>query len=1766
MPDKPGAGVERATRALAGVTLSMGSTPAMRFLGAIAIAAVAALVLLPRAGHAGPGPCLQDGNTVTCTGDQSAGVLEPTDYASPPTQIFIIDSTTAITPVAGNSGVDASGDDVGLYDITVRAPNGIFITGDLAAGINAGLATGNPVPPFNGDVIVNSEANISANGTRMQGISAFVGGSGSVTVTSVGDITVNTNLDPAGFGEAINASVGDTGNVTVDTTGNITTTNAVGINAAANIGNVSITNAGDIAVSGDGVEAISANTVSGDISITSSGNISADGGQPALEAIIVDTGNISLSSTGNITTTNAQGISAVTSNGTVDVTNDGNVEVTGDDQHGILFAANNGNLSLTSTGNVTTNGVGAHGFASVFNGDVTITSEGDITASGDGSAGIYLLRGGEPAVGTLASITSTGDILATGAGSAGVFAGLDDNMFGSFAFTGNVSATGSAFQVEVGAGGAFFDLSGGVFAGGTGAAIDIPNVAGVENAFVTINTDASTTLTAASGTAVVSNAGATTINNSGLMDGSVLLRSGGNNRINNLAGATFAPDSDVIVGAGRFVVNDGTFSPFGLGTLGTTQVTGNLYSNEGATYQVDISDIGSDATSVDGQFTLNGTLDINATTPENTFAVNDVFSIADASGGIYGTFSSVTDNLANFEIVPLIARDRSQLAAVLTTDGIFTTGDCSAVAGVVVCSGNQSDGITNIGLTPDFASLTSNQLVVENLTQTVGAPSGAAAVEVLVNNPSGFFADIDTGVHGISTVGQGQRGIEVFNTGGAVSIESAGDISTLGRNANGIVGVTTGGGDVSITSSSDISTTAIDTHAVIGETQNENGGVTITNSGEIVTTGGLSKGLLASVREVGDISITNTGAIRTQHDSIYALARRGGNITIDNTADLASGGDNAIVAVVGDDDVGDGNITINSVGNLSVVDGESAGGIGADVEGDGDIDISSSGDITANGGFGSGITGRIGGVGDITIRSTGDIFSSSYYGILGSGGVNTLIEHEGNIDSGATGIFGSGGESLVINSRGNIDATAADFTGAIEANTDRDGTVAINHTGDIRVSLEGIGNTVIGSGILIETGSFFGTQAVDMNVDLTGDITFAEGLGIVDSAGFLDNQRLSAGVSLVSLSPRNMTVNVTGDITSTNANVHGVAAIFRTANPNSFGDIDITLNGDISVTGENADGVRTRGTADTTATVTIAGGSILGGTGESGTAVEFRGPSGSTGILNVDAGSIAALSGVAVRGLDGSETINNAGTITGSILLGGGVNSFNNLAGGRFNSGVTVDLGGGVLRNSGTIAPGSSIGTTNLLGGLVLESTGVLDIEIAGDGTADRIDATGTATIAGTLSVFGLGYPTGFPNAQTYTILTADGGVTGTFDTVTDNLPDVDVVATYSANAVNIGYTRDGTGPTPPNYSDKSILADSLEGGLLAGRLFDEMLQMRMNGLQLAASLGGRSMDDALGYASMYAGLGDQDSTIGMLGAAPGVSGDDNQVWPATAFWLGGLGGYGSVNESSVSPGFDQATGGLAAGFDFAGHMGSGTLLGGIAGGYSVSNLDKRLAAADIKTIHFGAYASFLDGPLLVSGALSYGFQNYEISRTIPIEGAAPAFAMASTSGGVFAASAQASYDIASTLGLGGSHGLRIAPVLSVDHVHVQRDGYVETGAGILNLTVDNSSFARTFLGAGLEFAARFETASGMIITPSGSVKYSHGFGADAATVNSSIAGAAAADFTDVGASLGDHILDLSAGLGISVSENVSVNAAYRATLSSSSTSHRGQISLRMKF
>ncbi|MGA1129861.1 MAG: autotransporter-associated beta strand repeat-containing protein, partial [Chthoniobacterales bacterium] len=114
--------------------------------------------------------------------------------------------------------------------------------------------------------------------------------------------------------------------------------------------------------------------------------------------------------------------------------------------------------------------------------------------------------------------------------------------------------------------------------------------------------------------------------------------------------------------------------------------------------------------------------------------------------------------------------------------------------------------------------------------------------------------------------------------------------------------------------------------------------------------------------------------------------------------------------------------------------------------------------------------------------------------------------------------------------------------------------------------------------------------------------------------------------------------------------------------------------------------------------------------------------------------------------INGEFTANSL-TVLRNALLGGAGTIFGNVL------------------NNGTVSPGNSPGTLTIVGNYTQGSTGNLAMEIAGPSNFDRLVVSGTATLAGTLTVTTVNGGT-LSFGDKYQFLSAGGGISGEFDTI----------------------------------------------------------------------------------------------------------------------------------------------------------------------------------------------------------------------------------------------------------------------------------------------------------------------------------------------------------------------------------------------------------------
>ena len=295
---------------------------------------------------------------------------------------------------------------------------------------------------------------------------------------------------------------------------------------------------------------------------------------------------------GNIISHDASGINAVSHSGNVEVLLQGDITAAYDGIHAVsytgdvyvhtpgtiqgghkgIFADAGGNAVINQTGDVT--GTAAQGIDVRALGNATVESHGNVSG---GYQGIRVHAFGD------ITILQYGDV--TSHGTAGSVHG--DAIY-------SYSDTGGDIEITTGNGTIFGPNTGVRFVGiGNNILTNHASILGGVNAILGDDT------------------GNDTIENFGSVTGNVDL-GGGSNAFNNYQAGLFNSGMTVDLGGGN-LLNAGTLSPGGSGTVLTTTLTGDLTQTGSGQFVVDLQGANADLINVDGAASLAGTVKPNFT-------------------------------------------------------------------------------------------------------------------------------------------------------------------------------------------------------------------------------------------------------------------------------------------------------------------------------------------------------------------------------------------------------------------------------------------------------------------------------------------------------------------------------------------------------------------------------------------------------------------------------------------------------------------------------------------------------------------------------------------------------------------------------------------------------------------------------------------------------------------------------------------------------------------------------------------------------------------------------------------------------------------------------------------------------------------------------------------------------------------------------------------------------------------------------------------------
>ena len=328
------------------------------------------------------------------------------------------------------------------------------------------------------------------------------------------------------------------------------------------------------------------------------------------------------------------------------------------------------------------------------------------------------------------------------------------------------------------------------------------------------------------------------------------------------------------------------------------------------------------------------------------------------------------------------------------------------------------------------------------------------------------------------------------------------------------------------------------------------------------------------------------------------------------------------------------------------------------------------------------------------------------------------------------------------------------------------------------------------------------------------------------------------------------------------------------------------------------------------------------------------------------------------------------------------------------------------------------------------------------------------------------------------------------------------------------------------------MLGDSL---YLRQALLGRMRQASFVGASGAGSalaFGGPSLAHADGADPR---LGDRRSDHG-----PGF-GETAQATPEesegrTAFWVQGVGAWGSMQGNGDAAGLSRTLAGFIAGAD---HRFAPNWFAGIAGGYTTSavTVANRLSAATIGSTHLAAYTGASFGPWSLRAAASASLSTITTSRTVAFPGFVD---------GLGATYTAATTQLLGEVGYGVTVGKATAePFLGMSVVHLDTGGFTETGApGIAALGSSGSSATIGFSALGVRAATNVDLGANAVLTPRVSIAWQHAYGTVAPTATLAFTSNRAA-FTTAALPLARDTALIEAGAALRFNRQLALEVAW---------------------
>ncbi len=514
------------------------------------------------------------------------------------------------------------------------------------------------------------------------------------------------------------------------------------------------------------------------------------------------------------------------------------------------------------------------------------------------------------------------------------------------------------------------------------------------------------------------------------------------------------------------------------------------------------------------------------------------------------------------------------------------------------------------------------------------------------------------------------------------------------------------------------------------------------------------------------------------------------------------------------------------------------------------------------------------------------------------------------------------------------------------------------------------GRTLTANTIVNEAGAFIENLGT-----LTATAGITNSLGVFATSGVVNGSLANAG-----------TVFAQGQING---------PIFNTGNPATGGLFNIT--GDLAVNNTF--------TNDASARLLVFSGNL-------------------TGITTLDNKSTdaAGVSIAAGRTLSANAVLNEAGA---TISISGTLTALTSLANSGTLTGAGTIIGNPVINSGGTFAPGNGTpGSAMAVTGNLAFQSGAIYLVQLNPATSSLANVTGTAALGGaTVDAF---WANGSYVSRTYTILTATGGVSGSFGPlVNTNLPaNFSTSLSQNANNAYLNLTLsfapapgsgglngnqaavgnaltnffNTTGGIPMVYATLTPAGLSQASGETAtgsqqatfgamtqfmGLLTDPFMNRSGNGANGAGATPFAEEEDAANAYAASRSKRERNAYAAIYRKAPLAA----PFVPSWSVWASGFGGS-QTTDGNAALGSNNTTSSIAgtavgADYRFSPNTLAGFALAGGGTNFSVNGFGS--GRSDL--FQAGAYVRHVQGPAYISAALAYGWQDITTNRTVTIAG-----------------------------------------------------------------------------------------------------------------------------------------------------------------------------------